>query len=483
MHTLGAPEQHLETPSTRKTRRHFAHRQGRDLLLVSLVLLGLSALLTTADAFCGFYVAKADTKLFNKASKVAIARHDDKTVITMANDYEGDPREFAIVIPVPTVLEREQIHVTQPAIVDHLDAYTAPRLVEYFDPDPCQPRRLMSDALPRSAQPVAESQATAAALGVTIEAQYTVGEYDILILSATQSAGLETWLQQNGYKIPAGASPVIGSYLDQGMKFFVAKVNLKEHAKHGATYLRPLQVAFESDDFMLPIRLGTINAAGPQELFIFTLTKNGKVETTNYQTKKLPSNVNVPLFVKQEFGEVYRALFEHQVSKDQMRAVYMEYAWDMGWCDPCAADPLSADELRELGVFWQESGTPSRQTRDVFVTRLHVRYNADNFPEDMRFRETSDRSNFQGRYILRHPWKGERTQCSAAEDYFANLPQRFETEARNLATLTGWEMATIRKKMAAQGQAPEGTRGPAEKAGKAGDKDKERKWYHKLWQK
>ena len=58
----------------------------------------------SASAFCGFYVGKADTKLFNKASEVAIARHDDKTVITMANDFKGDVKEFALVVPVPTVL-------------------------------------------------------------------------------------------------------------------------------------------------------------------------------------------------------------------------------------------------------------------------------------------------------------------------------------------------------------------------------------------
>jgi hypothetical protein len=78
------------------------------------------------------------------------------------------------------------------------------------------------------------------ALGVTIEAQYTVGEYDILILSATQSSGLETWLRENGYRIPAGAGPVLGSYLKQTMRFFVAKVNLKEQAKLGFSYLRPI---------------------------------------------------------------------------------------------------------------------------------------------------------------------------------------------------------------------------------------------------
>ena len=59
----------------------------------ALALAGLAAGVAPAQAFCGFYVAKADAKLFNEASKVVIARHDGKTVITMVNDYIGDPRE------------------------------------------------------------------------------------------------------------------------------------------------------------------------------------------------------------------------------------------------------------------------------------------------------------------------------------------------------------------------------------------------------
>src|SRR5213080_3419466 len=96
----------------------------------------LAAMLTGAQfahAFCGFYVAKADTKLFNKASQVVLARDGDHTVMTMANDYQGDPKEFAVVIPVPTVIKKDQIKVSERAIIEHLDAYTAPRLVEYFD--------------------------------------------------------------------------------------------------------------------------------------------------------------------------------------------------------------------------------------------------------------------------------------------------------------------------------------------------------------
>ena len=57
----------------------------------------------------------------------------------MASDYEGKPSEFALVVPVPTFIEKRQISVVDTKTLDHLDAYTAPRLVEYYDEDPCAP--------------------------------------------------------------------------------------------------------------------------------------------------------------------------------------------------------------------------------------------------------------------------------------------------------------------------------------------------------
>jgi len=466
----------------------------KKLLLVVLLL----AVPSISQAFCGFYVAKADTDLFNKASKVVLVRDGDRTVITMANDYEGEPTEFAMVIPVPTVLERGQINVTENKNIDHLDAYTAPRLVEYFDKNPCNLySHYTKEAMPMM---MADSgvgmvkRKTAKSLGVKIEAEYTVGEYDILILSAKESNGLQTWLDQEGYKVPEKARKVLGSYIKQGTKFFVAKVNLEEHAKTGATYLRPLQIAFESPRFMLPIRLGTVNAKDNQELFIFTLTRKGRVETTNYRTTKIPSNMDLPIFLKdkKEFGEFYKAMFDTAVEKENMKTVFLEYAWDMNWCDPCAADPLSPEQLRELGVFWIAKPpkddemviqpmpgpggqpivqprprriNPKSMARDVFVTRLHVRYNGETFPEDLKFQETNDRQNFQGRYVMRHPWKGENS-CDAYDTYQEQLAERFEKEAQTLAKLTKWDVNEIRSKMAKVGQ----------KSTKP-----TKKWWDRLW--
>ena len=256
------------------------------------MIVSLAGVAAPASAFCGFYVGKADAKLFNEASQVILARDGNRTVIGMRNDFQGELTDFALVVPVPVVLQKDQIHIGDPKIFERIDAYSAPRLAEYFDPNPCELRKMAREmaALPASADAMLAQKARRdKALGVTVEARYTVGEYDIVILSATQSNGLELWLRQNGYRIPAGASRVLGSYLRQGMKFFVARVNLEEKARLGFSNLRPLQVAYESPKFMLPIRLGMVNADGPQELFIYALTPKGRVETTNYRTVKPPS--------------------------------------------------------------------------------------------------------------------------------------------------------------------------------------------------
>ena len=416
-----------------------------------------------AAAFCGFYVAKADSKLFNKSSKVVLTRDGNTTAITMASDYEGEPKEFAIVIPVPTFIERKQIGVVESKTIDHLDAYTAPRLVEYHDPDPCQPL-IMSRAAPSPQAGVGARLGIADTVryrGVTVEATYDVGEYDVSILSAEESDGLTNFLNDNGYKIPAGAETVLGSYIQQKMRFFIAKVNLDRMEKMGSGFLRPLQVRYETAKFMLPIRLGTVNADGPQDLIIYALTKNGRVETANYRTVKLPSDLDVPLYVKNDFGNFYKAMFDRAVAQENMRAVFVEYAWDMAWCDPCAADPLTNKQLVELGARWIASDDNTRfrsvQGSNVYVTRLHVRYNAKTFPEDLVLLETRDRTNFQGRYVLRHPWTGA-TACELGSRYQASLPARFQKEAQNLASLMGWSLADIQARMQATGQPRRRTR-------------------------
>lgn len=272
---------------------------------------------------------------------------------------------------------------------------------------------------------------------MTVVAQYTLEEYDIVSLSATHSEGLEKLLRDNGYEIPKSASAAFKPYINQGVKFFVAKVNLKEQTRLGYGTLRPLQFAFESEKFMLPMRLGMLNAPPntPQNFIVYLLTKNGCVESSNNGTAKLASNENLPPFLRAQFKYFYKALYDTSTAREDYRAVFTEYFLDMGWCDPCVSDPLSAIELRKAAVFWvggEDAGnmapaaagipgivqrrTPMLSSRGgaqaVLLTRLHVQYTANTLPEDLMFTQTKDRQNWQSRYVIQNPYASGVAACS-----------------------------------------------------------------------
>ncbi len=414
-------------------------RQKSKLILGGIsVIIAFFLHISPALAFCGFYVAQADGELYNQASQVIIARDGERTVLTMGNDYQGEVENFALVVPVPTLLKEEQVQVQTPDIINRIDSFSAPRLVEYFDDNPCRPEQpAMLESAPMSQSP-GRGARSRDSLGVTVEEEFDVGEYSIVILSAKESQGLETWLQKNNYNIPDGASELLQPYIRQGLKFFVAKVNLENYNPEEFTSLRPLQMAYESPRFMLPIRLGTLNAQGNQDLLVYLLSPKGQAEVTNYRTVKIPSNVEIPVYIKEKeiFPEFYRSMFEKSWEENNGKTVFLEYAWDMSSCDPCSAKPLNSEELKDAGVFWDDNS--------VFITRLHVRYNRQLYPQDLRFQETPNREFFQGRYVIRHPYDGE-ANCQQAQPYYEKVRDRQEKNAATLAKLTGWDLSEIKE--------------------------------------
>lgn len=414
----------------------------------TILTLTLALVITSVkvSAFCGFYVAKAGAELYNNKSEVILVRDGKFTTITMSNDFKGNVKDFAMVVPVPNVLAREDIKVVSHGIFSMLDNYSSPRLVEYYDQNPCNTyRREYKDLIPRilqtenDAEEVMEST-DAIELGVEIEAKYDVEEYEILVLSAKESTGLKTWLTQNGYQIPEKAEEVLEPYIKNGLKFFVVKVNLNRYnpAANGG-YLRPIQIKVESERFMLPIRLGMANSTGEQDMIVYAFTRNGRIESSNYRTVSITSNKKVPTFIKQKFGGFYKDLFNRSHIREGQNALFLEYAWNVtpSWsgvkCDPCTGNPPYFNQLSEAGVSWM-----NEINSQVFFTRLHVRYKKDKFPEDLFFIETPNKTNFQARYIITHPATGD-MQCDEGVKYLQGLRKRRTTELLNMASLSGWD--------------------------------------------
>jgi hypothetical protein len=417
--------------------------------------LGLGAWLaaSSAQAFCGFYVSGADAKLYNNATQVVLLRDGARTALSMQNNYQGPPEDFAMVVPVPVVLHKENVKTLARDVFDRVDQLTAPRLVEYWEQDPCDhPQRSLDLGMRKesaAAMPMAPPPAQDGRPLVRVEAQFTVGEYEIVILSAEDSMALDAWLRQNRYRIPEGAEPTLRPYVAMGSKFFVARVDAeKVRFDKGMATLSPLRFHYDDDGFRLPVRLGLLNSQGTQDLIVHVIARGQRYEVANYPNLTIPTNIELNEAALSAFGAFYLALFERTVEKAPSTVV-TEYAWSAGSCDPCPGptlDPgdiatLGGDTLGPQGGAKEDAppGAPPQggmQPWEATITRLHLRYTKDSLGEDLVFRAAppimggngwisgpdkhgaqvtpGGQNMFQGRYIVRHPWKGDIT-CSDPE--------------------------------------------------------------------
>jgi MYXO-CTERM domain-containing protein len=416
--------------------------------------LGLAA--GDAHAFCGFYVAGGDQQMFNDATQVVLMRKGTRTVLSMQNNYKGPPEAFAMVIPVPTVLHEGDVKTLTADVFAHVEQMGAPRLVEYWEQNPCpDPRKYdaedKAEKVAMPAPPAAHASGRGADLGVTVEAKFIVGEYQIVILSAKDSTGLDTWLHQEKYNVPAGAEPLLRPYVEGGMKFFVAKVDptkvkwVEEPGGVKRAALSPLRFHYDSEQFVLPIRLGLANSNGTQDLIVNILAPSQRYEVANYPNVTIPTNLDVRDSVKDKFGAFYTALYDRTVEKHP-GAVVTEYAWQATTCDPCPGPALGPNDFTTLGadVLDTAKGQPApspqmngRRGRmvqygygsDFVLTRLHARYGKD-IKDDLVFKaadpivggrehvidpqtgkleegaQKDSTNNFQGRYAIRHEWTG-----------------------------------------------------------------------------
>ncbi len=413
-----------------------------------LVFIPLVLASSPASAFCGFFVSNQDGKLSNHASQVALVRQGHRTSLTMSNDYQGPPQDFALVVPVPVVLKKEDVKTLPSMVFDHIDALTAPRLVEYWEQDPCAPIPPPDAPAGIAGRVYADEEDKAKGgkdLGVKIEARFAVGEYQILILSARDSGGLETWLHQNKYHVPDGASAALAPYIHQQMKFFVAKVDItKVHRdERQNVVLSPLRVSYDSGELRLPVRLGLLNANGKQDLIVYTLHPSSRFEVANYKNIFIPTNLDVADGVRNAFGSFYAELFDAALAQAGGKAIVTEYAWESTSCDPCPAPALDPSELTTLGV--DVNQLPGGAYGGVVLTRMHARYDKETLSDDLIFKEAppvmggraqwngtsadagaamegASSNNFQGRYIIRHYWQGAITCTHPVYDNWGGPP-------------------------------------------------------------
>jgi len=450
---------------------------GLVTLITALAIVGDVMVPGVARALGGFYVTTTEAKLHNDRAVVVLMRDGTRTVVSMQNTYAGPAQDFALIVPVPVVLKESDVKTLPREVFDRLDGLTAPRLVETWEQDPCKP---VGDTPPADpglpprdsddGEPARAGGETATG-GVTLEAQFTTGEYSVVILGAKQAAGLEAWLRDNGYKLPAGAAEALRPYVDQGTKFLVARVDSSKLTvdERGHATLSPLRFHYDSDSFDLPVRIGLVNSAGTQDLVIHIVARSRYV-AANVPNATIPSNLEVKDTTRGSFAPFYVALLDATLAQNPGAAI-TEYAWQANSCDPCPQPPLGFAELLTLGadVLPGIGGSLDKLGRgaewkipaEFVLTRLHVRPGKHSPGEDLVFKEagpitggregaplvpgaqpTSELNSFQARYIIRHPWAG-RIECKEPHRGLWGEPPPGWTEGGSTAPMVASDLAFV----------------------------------------
>ncbi len=428
----------------------------RPLSLAAVVLF----VAASAEAFCGFYVSGAGGKLFNDASMVVLVRDGTRTVLSMQNNYRGPIEDFALVVPVPVVLQKGNVTTLPREAFTRLDELTAPRLVEMSTDQCLGGIGAMGRGFGSGMADLAGAGGLPRDLGVRVEAKFDVEEYEVVILSAQDSLGLEIWLKEEKYKIPDGAAALLKPYVQAGSKFFVAKVNPKK-VKHGAAVgerfraqpgteasdaglanrppeqgglvLSPLRFHYDSESFTLPVRLGLVNSAGTQDLIVHVIAKS-RYELANAKNVLIPTNFDVRTRTQPQWGGFYAELLARTFKKHPGAAV-TEFAWEGALppptemqgggiygvtCDPCPPPhPVDNPLAKYLGVNQlpkvKSDESIAAFARAATVTRLHLRWTKENPPDDLVFKAVepisggvpeakapgpAKHNRFQGRYVM-----------------------------------------------------------------------------------
>jgi len=384
----------------------------------------LSLLVQPAEAFCGSYVGTAGSDLYNNASEVVLSRENNVTTLTMANDFEGELAEFAMVVPVPVILGEEDVNVLDPTIFDRLEVYSGPRLVSYtcdelYPEIPefesggmgCNAPFANDYALESAGDRGWADSASADYGGTQVEDRFIVGEYEFVVLSAEESIGMLQWLSDEGYAVSPSQADLIQEYLDGGSYFFAARV-FTDRIPEGQASLSPIQFSYESESFGLPIRLGTTNSTGEQDLVVYTMTPihEGRVGISNYDEATMDS---VCMYDEDDwadgFGEFYGNEFDVAVAGEARWVA--EYGWKLEQqsmkCDPCPPEvgdnPFPIADVFALGFSGgqelADSGWLWGAAPEFYFTRLHIRYTPEQATQDLSLYASGITENTQQRYI------------------------------------------------------------------------------------
>ncbi|MEM6959956.1 MAG: DUF2330 domain-containing protein, partial [Myxococcota bacterium] len=327
---------------------------------------------------------------YSPSAAVFVVRDGLRTILTMEAAYKGPREPISMVLPVPTSIGRSDVSTLPGSLFRNLDRRTAPRVQHVFPA--CPVRRPRPARAPTSSGSfgsgagMAESAAPAPAPPpVEVVDEWSVDEYDISVLDANQSTGLLTYLREHHLALPADAEPVLRRYIETNHRFVLATVDpSRAHTLDDDTMvLSPLQIRYESPNLTVPVRLGTLNSPGEQELLLYVLASDGRYEIANRPSVSAPTDLRLERNAAGNLAGLYKGLMDELFHQTPAAAV-TEFAHTLG-------SRIGFNNIRRFGLTDDD-----RRGKRWTLTRIRHRF-GKNLNDDLVLRRTETPLRLQSR--------------------------------------------------------------------------------------
>jgi hypothetical protein len=421
--------------------------------LVALLIICISSS-NSAYAVSAFFLSDISKKLTYENSVMVVSRDENRTVITLAPHYKYDGQALGILIPVPNLVSKTQIRFGSAELVEKIVDYTAPRIVPYQELDLCKSadqqieRKLLIDKIGFSKGVAQPEVLNADALQI-----------DLIKAEDFSETSVASFLHDKGFEVNKLQEPILKTYQDAGVEFILVSYNGGD-ADKGAI-IPPIQIAYESGNFILPLGLSSDVGAAAQDLTLIMLSREGLVVPKSLPVKPIGTGLDLPFYAVSEFEQSYQAIFDQALTSDNFQSMFLEYSGDVNWCPNCdLTKKLSAESLRALGVWWLDSPKktakkglpqPKADINNVYVTRLHLRHTDKTIFGKVTFEAKQDKSRFVVSYNAYKPYL-KTPSCELGRLYKQGRPAQYHREIQNFNKLTNVPVKEIKEKMEAHGQ-------------------------------
>lgn len=293
------------------------------------VAVGVAAAITPTEASaCGgtFCDAEQSSMPVDQSGENILFVMDGRTVEAHVQiQYQGDPEQFAWVVPVMALPE---IEAGSDALFQNMLDATVPTFTVNSVFENCGPRNSGGGC-----------GADAAASGIMAEgdtddfgdepefdpevvASGVAGAFEYSVLEGGTVEGVVEWLDDNGYAQDDEAPAELQGYLDKGFLF----VAFKLRGGTDVDEIHPVVIRYEGDEPCVPIRLTRIAATDDMGVRTFFLGES-RVAPTNYRSVE----INLAAIDWNDLGANYESVVTRAVDLDEAGHGFVtEYAGSSG---------------------------------------------------------------------------------------------------------------------------------------------------------